>query len=136
MKRRFAITPQRALHNRLLEKDTMMSDGLTLTATGAAHISDSDVDDLVLRIRAIVQDIENLYRPTRAMMASDKVRTDPVLLGLYGARDGLIDAETSILKIALQPASEEKLDGVHQVGVEIDNLFDQAVPPLWSGEQR
>ena len=45
MKRRFAITPQRALHNRLLEKDTMMSDGLTLTETGEAHISDSDIED-------------------------------------------------------------------------------------------
>jgi hypothetical protein len=128
MKRRFAITPQRALHNRLLEKDTMMSDGLTLTATGAAHISDSDVDDLVLRIRAIVQDIENLYRPTRAMMTSDKVRTDPVLLGLYGARDGLIDAETSILKIALQPAGEQKMNGVHKVDIGIDELFGQPEP--------
>ena len=105
-----------------------MRDGLTLSAEGAAQISDNDRDKLIRSIRAIVQDIENLYRPTRAMMTSDKVRTDPVLLGLYGARDGLIEAETSILKIALHPASEEKLNGVHQVGIEIDELFGQVDP--------
>jgi len=105
-----------------------MSDGLTLSATGAAQISDNDVDDLVRKIRAIVQDVENLYRPTRAMMDSNKVRTDPVMLGLYGARDNLIEAENSILRIALGPASEEKLKGVHKVDIEIDKLFDQTNP--------
>ncbi len=104
----------------------MMSDGLTLSAEGAAQISDNDRDELIRKIRGIVQDVENLYRPTRAMMASEKVRTDPALLGLYGARDGLIAAETSILKIALHPANEENLKGVHQVGIEIEELFDRA----------
>ena len=102
-----------------------MSDGLTLSAEGAAQISDKDRDELIRNIRAIVQDVENLYRPTRAQMASHKVSSDPVMLGLYGARDGLIAAENSILKIALHPAREEKLEGVHQVDIDVDELFDK-----------
>lgn len=105
-----------------------MSDGLTLSAEGAAKISDNDRDELIRNIRAIVQDVENLYRPTRAEMPSHRVSSDPVMLGLYGARDGLIAAENSILKIALGSASEEKLEGVHPVDIEIDKLFDQTNP--------
>ncbi|MCK9826181.1 hypothetical protein NOCD_22075, partial [Nocardioides cavernae] len=126
--RRFVITPQRVSHKYPLEKDTMMSDGLTLSAEGAAQISDNDRDELIRNIRAIVQDVENLYRPTRAEMPSHRVSSDPVMLGLYGARDGLIAAENSILKIALGSASEEKLEGVHPVDIEIDKLFDQTNP--------
>jgi len=109
-----------------------MSDGLTLSETGSANISDNDVDDLVRKIRAIVQNVEDLYRPIRPAMHPSKVTTDPVMLGLYGARDALIEAENSILKISLHPAREEKLKGVHQVGVEIDKLFNGTppIPPL------
>lgn len=81
-----------------------MTDGLTLTEDGAAVLSRTDERELVAKIRAIVHDVENLYRPTRALMPSSKVNTDPVMLGLYGARDALIAAEGSILGIALQPA--------------------------------
>lgn len=83
----------------------MMSDGLTLSAEGAAQISDNDRDELIRKIRGIVQDVEDLYRPTRAAMPSGKVSSDAVMLGLYGARDSLIAAEGSILSIALHPAS-------------------------------
>lgn len=78
-----------------------MIEGLTLNETGDAALSDSDNRELVRKIREVVQDIENLYRPTRARMPSAKVQTDPVMLGLYGARDALIAAEGSILGIRL-----------------------------------
>lgn len=78
-----------------------MVEGLTLDETGAAALSDSDNRELVRKIREVVQDIEDLYRPTRALMPSSKVQTDPVMLGLYGARDALMAAEGSILGIRL-----------------------------------
>jgi hypothetical protein len=83
-------------------EDIEMSDGLTLSETGAAELSGHDKSELVKMIRETVQRIEDLYRPTRAMIQSSVVSTDPVMLGLYGARDGLMDAERSILGIGLR----------------------------------
>lgn len=77
-----------------------MSDGLTLSEAGAAEISDDNQRELIQMIRATVQRIEDLYRPTRAVMRSNVVSSDPVILGLYGARDALMDAERSILALA------------------------------------
>lgn len=78
-----------------------MIEGLTLNEAGEAALSDADNRELVRKLREVVQDIENLYRPTRALMPSARVQTDPVMLGLYGARDALMAAEGSILRIGL-----------------------------------
>lgn len=77
-----------------------MSDGLTLSVAGSAEISDDNQRELIQMIRATVQRIEDLYRPTRALMSPNVVSSDPVMLGLYGARDALMDAERSILALA------------------------------------
>ena len=85
-----------------------MTDGLRLSETGAAELSDADERELVKMIRSTVQRIEDLYRPTRALMPSSAVSSDPVMLGLYGARDALMDAERSILGIGLRPPPSAK----------------------------
>lgn len=123
-KKRSVTMPPKDLRNRQLERYDTMSDGLTLSATGAAELSNADSDELVAKMRAIVQGIEDLYRPTRAMMPSDKAITDPVLLALYGARDSLIEAENCILRIGLEPAKESPKDTVTSVNLDFDDVFD------------
>ena len=91
-----------------------MIEGLTLNQGGDAVLTDGDNRELVRKIRDVVQDIENLYRPTRALMPSTKVQTDPVMLGLYAARDALMAAEGAILRIRIderRQAAEKDTEG-------------------------
>jgi len=89
------------------KKDEEMIEGLTLNQDGDAKLSGGDNRELVRKIRDVVQDIENLYRPTRGRMPSTKVQADPVMLGLYAARDALIAAEGAILRIGIDDRREE-----------------------------
>jgi hypothetical protein len=100
-----------------------MSEGLTLSATGAAELSNSDRDEIIRNIRAIVQEVENLYRPAREIMPPGKVSTDPVMLALYSARDNLIEAENSILRLLLQNDGKPMEITSSKVDIDVDDLF-------------
>lgn len=100
-----------------------MSEGLTLSAKGAAELSNTDRDEIIRKIREVVQDVENLYRPAREIMPSGNVSTDPVMLALYSARDNLIEAENSILRLLLQRDGKPMEITSSKMDVDVEDLF-------------
>ncbi len=106
----------------------MMSGGLTVSVAGIAELSVQTGDELIRKMRKIVQDIENLYRPARVMMPPDKVGVDPVLLALYGGRDSLIEAENCILRIGLEPVTEDLTASVQSVDLDFHDVFGYRKP--------
>ena len=62
-------------------------------------LADEDKDELLRSIRALSDRVQDLYRPIRNSLSSQEQLSDPDLLGLCVARDNLIAAENSVLRI-------------------------------------
>ena len=106
-----------------LKTGSMISAGLTVSPAGTAELRLSDSDKLVHKMRDIVQDLENLYRPARDKLQTDMLTTDRTLLALYAARDNMIEAESCILRLRLEPTSKGLGSFVKSVDDDVVSMF-------------